>query len=131
MGKTNMIGTTDQITVGTEPLIDYQMSLYIEINDVSENLQAKINQAVEESKKENEEMIQHFCNRGWKETKIRSLTLLVKIRKHKPITTSILIFFEEIENSDNFSSAFLPIDLSAFELELKALIGKKIINTLL
>lgn len=49
-------------------------------------------------------------------------------RKGKVLETSIIVYFEEMEDADIFDSGEFKIDLSDYETELKGLILKGITN---
>ena len=115
--------TLERVVLGNKiEFIDDSIEIWAEIKEVSDNLQSKIRQAVENAKERTAENMQCLYNRGWKETIAKDLSLHIIAKKNKPLETFISVYFEEVDNPDVFDSGNFAIDLSEHEAELKALI---------
>lgn len=131
MENRKIFGTLERVVLGSKiEFIDDCIEVWVEITEVSDNLQSKIIQAIEEEKERTEENMQCLYNRGWKETVAKDLTLHIIAKKNKPLETFISVYFEEVDNPDVFDSGNFAIDLSEHESELKALIVDGIKNFL-
>lgn len=128
MKNRKTLGTVEKVTLGEIEFADDSIQVWIDIKFVSSNLHSKIIQAMEEAKKQSVETMQELYGRGWNETEVKTLTLNVIARKGKVLETSIIVYFEEMEDADIFDSGEFKIDLSDYETELKGLILKGITN---
>lgn len=128
MKNRKTLGTVEKITLGEIEFADDSIQVWIDIKYVSRNLHSKIIQAMEEVKKQSVETMRKLYGRGWNETEVKTLTLQVVAKKGKMLETSILVYFEEVEDADVFDSGEFKIDLSGYEAELKGLIIKEIAN---
>lgn len=126
-----IFGTLERVVLGSKiEFIDDCIEVWVEITEVSDNLQSKIIQSIEEEKERTAENMQCLYNRGWKETVAKDLTLHIIAKKNKLLETFISVYFEEVDNPDVFDSGNFAIDLSEHESELKALIVDGIKNFL-
>ena len=128
MKNTKTLGTVEKVTLGEIEFADDSIQVWIDIKYVSSNLHSKIIQAMEEAKLKTSETMQELYGREWNETIVKTLTLQVVAKKGKTLETSILVYFEEVEDADVFDSGEFKIDLSGYEAELKGLIIKEIAN---
>lgn len=128
MKNRKTLGTVEKVTLGEIEFADDSIQVWIDIKYVSSNLHSKILQAMEEAKKQSAETMQELYGREWNETEVKTLTLNVIARKGKTLETSIIVYFEEVEDADVFDSGEFKIDLSDYETELKGLILKGITN---
>ena len=128
MKNRKTLGTVEKVTLGEIEFADDSIQVWIDIKYVSNNLHSKIIQAMEEAKKQSAKTMQELYGREWNETEVKTLTLQVVAKKEKPLETSILVYFEEVEDADVFDSGEFKIDLSGYEAELKVLIIKEIAN---
>ena len=128
MKNRKTLGTVEQVTLGEIEFADDSIQVWIDIKYVSSNLHSKIIQAMEEAKKESAKTMQELYGREWNKTEVKTLTLNVIARKGKTLETSIIVYFEEVEDADVFDSGEFKIDLSDYETELKGLILKGITN---
>ena len=128
MKNRKTLGTVEKVTLGEIEFADDSIQVWIDIKSVSSNLHSKIIQAMEEAKKESAKTMQELYGREWNKTEVKTLTLNVIARKGKTLETSIIVYFEEVEDADVFDSGEFKIDLSDYETELKGLILKGITN---
>ena len=128
MKNRKTLGTVEKVTLGEIEFADDSIQVWIDIKYVSSNLHSKIIQAMEEAKKESAKTMQELYGREWNKTEVKTLTLNVIARKGKTLETSIIVYFEEVEDADVFDSGEFKIDLSDYETELKGLILKGITN---
>lgn len=128
MKNRKTLGTIEQVTLGEIEFADDSIQVWIDIKYVSSNLHSKIIQAMEEAKLKTSETMQELYGREWSETEVKALTLQVVAKKEKTLETSILVYFEEVEDADVFDSGEFKIDLSGYEAELKGLVIKEIAN---
>ena len=128
MKNRKTLGTVEKVTLGEIEFADDSIQVWIDIKYVSSNLHSKIIQAMEEAKLKTSETMQELYGREWNETEVKTLTLQVVAKKGKMLETSILVYFEEVEDADVFDSGEFKIDLSGYEAELKRLIIKEIAN---
>lgn len=128
MKNREFLGTVEKVVLGEIEFLDDVIEVWVGIKEVSENLQSKIIQAVENEKVRSAETMQHLYGRGWKETEIKNLSLHVVARMDKTLETTVIAYFEEVENPDVFESGCFGIDLSGYEMELKGLIVRGITN---
>ena len=128
MKNRKTLGTVEKVTLGEIEFADDSIQVWIDITYVSSNLHSKIIQAMEEAKKESAKTMQELYGREWNKTEVKTLTLNVIARKGKTLETSIIVYFEEVEDADVFDSGEFKIDLSDYETELKGLILKGITN---
>lgn len=128
MKNRKTLGTVEKVTLGEIEFADDSIQVWIDIKYVSSNLHSKIIQAMEEAKKQSIKTMQELYGREWNETEVKTLTLNVIARKGKALETSIIVYFEEVEDADVFDSGEFKIDLSDYETELKGLILKGITN---
>ena len=128
MKNRKTLGTVEKVTLGEIEFADDSIQVWIDINYVSSNLHSKIIQAMEEAKIKTSETMQELYGREWNETEVKTLTLNVIVKKRKALETSIIVYFEEVEDADIFDSGEFKIDLSDYETELKGLILKGITN---
>ena len=128
MKNRKTLGTVEKVTLGEIEFADDSIQVWIDIKFVSSNLHSKIIQAMEEAKLKTSETMQELYGREWNETEVKTLTLQVVAKKGKMLETSILVYFEEVEDADVFDSGEFKIDLSGYEAELKGLIIKEIAN---
>lgn len=126
MKNREVIGNIEKVTLGEVEFMEESLEIWVGIKEVSENLQGKILQSVEEEKVRTAETMLDLYGRGWNETTVKDLTLHVVVREDKSLETNISVFFEEVENPDAFESGRFGIDLSDYEMELKGLIIKAI-----
>lgn len=122
MKDRKILGTVEKVALGDVEFADDTIQVWVGIKEVSENLQVKIQQAVEEEKERTAQTMQRLYGRGWKETQIKDLTLNIVARENEPLETSIVVYFDEVENPDMFEGAEFKIDLSEHEMELKEFI---------
>ena len=116
------LGTVEKVTLGNVEFTDDYIQIGINIKEVSENLQPKINQAIEDAKEKSTDIMQHFYGRGWKETEVKGLSLDVTVNRDKTLQTDVCVMFEEIENPEACEFGRFAIDLSGYEPELKTLV---------
>lgn len=128
MKNREFLGTVEKVTLGEIEFIDDSIEVWVGIKEVSENLQGKIIQAVEEEKARSTEWMQRLYGRGWQETEVKNLSLHIVAKKDKTLETTVVAYFEEVDNPDIFESGRFGIDLSGYEMELKGLIVRGITN---
>lgn len=126
MMNRKFLGTVEKVALGDVEFADDTIQVWVGIKEVSENLQSKILQVVEEEKERTTKTIQLLYGREWKETQVKELTLNLIAKKDKTLETSVVVYFEEVENPDIFETGEFKIDLSEHEMELKGLIVRGI-----
>lgn len=109
-------GTLEKVTLDEFIFVEDCFSLLINISEVSDNLKGKIEQAVEEEKRNN------FMNHDWGKTKVTYLSLAIDLHRNKELKTSIQVDFQEVSHPFRNSAGYFDIDLSEDEAELKELI---------
>lgn len=126
MKDRKFLGTVEKVALGDVEFADDTIQVWVGIKEVSENLQSKILQVVEEEKERTTKTMQLLYGREWKETQVKDLTLNVIARENKSLETSVVVYFDEVENPDIFESGEFKIDLSEHEMELKGFIVRAI-----
>ena len=126
MKDRKFLGTVEKVALGEVEFAEDIIQIWVGIKEVSENLQSKIIQVAEEEKERTVQTMQRLYGRGWKETQVKELTLNLIAKKDKTLETSVVVYFEEVENPDIFETGEFKIDLSEHEMELKGLIVRGI-----
>lgn len=129
MKKENTVATI----VGTvdfnkcDLIVDGSITLFVVMSDIPEVTKEEINKAVEEAK----ERYAAEWDEKWSETEIVDTTLMIALSDSKKPRYSISTYFEDSDDSRLGQYAYIDIDLSAHEEEMKTLIANVLINKLM
>ena len=117
MKKSNITTSIGTINLNDISFVEDTIDIFIGINSLSEDIQKKINEAVEIAKAEH----------GWsnKETET-ALSLWIKV-ENKSFSYCISVDIIDSANGD-FTSANIDADLSEYQNELKKVIVKAMID---
>ncbi|KEZ90118.1 hypothetical protein [Lacrimispora celerecrescens] len=108
-------------------LTDDGIILFIGITDIPEPTMEEVHRAVEEAPK----YYIFEWDQEWEEAKINEIMIQIRLSDSRKPRYSISICFEDIKKPLLCECAYVDIDLSAYEAEMKGLIAKALIKELM
>lgn len=127
----NTISNNQNFTLGSDLRFpDNSLQFFVDIKDVSEDLQEKINTAIAEDKQYYTYYISKVGTSEWSEEGINiiSTSLNVLINEDKQLTCAINVSYEDKVNPVLWSDICIPVDPTTHEVELKQLMLAAIIS---
>lgn len=131
MKRKNITTTIGTINLNNIEFCENLLDVFIGIESVSDDIQKKINEAVEMSKAEHMQMVkEHFKNHElyWTDAGVNTYLSLHIIVDNKEFSYRIEIDIEDKADGRIFTSASIQVDLSEYQNELKKVIVKAMID---
>ena len=131
MKRKNITTTIGTINLNNIEFCENSLDVFIGIELVSDDIQKKINEAVEIAKAEHMQMVkEHFKNHElhWTDAGVNTYLSLHIIVDNKEFSYRIEIDIEDKADGRVFTSASIQVDLSEYQNELKKIIIKAMID---